>query len=144
MATAGHRDHSGIGLFACRAQFLRSVNRPVRMTPRSRRMLERAWEERTGPFVLDHAGAIRTSFEHAVERAELEDVTPHVLRHTWATRAAQNGVPIRQIADQLADDIRTVEKNYYHHSPEYMHEAASWRDKETEAAMAKKAKEDGR
>jgi len=104
----------------------------VKMTSRSRAMLDRAFKEKTGPFVLDHSGSIRTSFEAAVTRAKLEDVSPHVLRHTWATRAMQNSVPPQEVADQLADDLRTVLKNYYHHSPEYMKAAASWRDTEAE------------
>jgi integrase len=106
----------------------------VRMTARSRAMLWRAWQERTKAFVLDHDGPIVWPFKMAVQRAGLDGppgrVTPHVLRHTWATRAMQNGVPMRQIADQLADDVQTIERNYYHHSPDYMKEAASWRDKE--------------
>ncbi len=110
----------------------------VKMTARSRAMLERAFKERTGPFVLDHKGAIRKSFETAVDRAQLDGVSPHILRHTWATRAIQNGVPPQEVADQLADDIRTIMKNYYHHSPEYMRKASSWRDQEAAGEAAKK------
>jgi integrase len=102
----------------------------VRMTSRSREMLQRAFAERTSELVLDHDGPIDRAFRCACRWAWLEGVTPHTLRHTWATRAIQNGVPMRQIADQLADDVQTIERNYYHHSPDYMKEAASWRDKE--------------
>jgi len=55
-------------------------------------------------------------------------VSPHILRHTWATRTARNGVSMREIADFLGDDIRTVEKNYYHQHPDYLHAAADWRE----------------
>ncbi|MGZ6725290.1 MAG: tyrosine-type recombinase/integrase [Solirubrobacteraceae bacterium] len=106
----------------------------VLMTSRSRAMLEKAFAGRQGALVLDHAGPIDKSFRYACRRAGLEGVTPHTLRHTWATRAARNGVPMRQIADQLADDASTIERNYYHHSPDYMKEAASWRDKEAKEA----------
>lgn len=106
----------------------------VLMTSRSRKMLQRAFAGRQSALVLDHAGPIDKSFRYACRRAGLEGVTPHTLRHTWATRAARNGVPMRQIADQLADDASTIERNYYHHSPEYMKEAASWRDKEAKEA----------
>jgi integrase len=102
----------------------------VRMSTRLRAVLERAWAERNSGFVLDHQGDIRTSFERLVERSGLEDVTPHILRHTWATRAAQNGVSMREIADWLGDNIATVEKNYYHHSPHYLKDAVDWRDRE--------------
>lgn len=106
----------------------------VLMTSRSRAMLDRAWSERATEYVLDHSGLIGESFRNAARSAGLDGVTPHVLRHTWATRAAQNGVPMRQIADQLADSVATIERNYYHHSPEYMKEAQSWRDKEAKEA----------
>ncbi len=102
----------------------------VRMSNRLRTMLERAFREKTTAFVLDHAGEVRTAFENLVMRAKLEDVTPHTLRHTWATRAAQAGVPMREIADWLGDSIQTVEKNYYKRSPHYLSAAIDWREKE--------------
>jgi integrase len=97
-------------------------------------MLKRAWHERTGTglYVLDHPGSIRTSFETVREAAGLEDVSPHIYRHTWATRAARAGVPMREVADFLGDDLRTVEKVYYKHSPEYLKAARDWREIEKE------------
>jgi len=86
-------------------------------------LLVRAHGEKTGEYVLDHPGSIRTTFDTAVERSGLEGVTPHVLRHTWATRAAQNGVPIQKIAQVMGDSIATVIKNYLHHYPEDLREA---------------------
>lgn len=102
----------------------------VPMSRRLRGVLERANREKTTGYVLDHNGSIRTSFEGAVARAKLEKVTPHTLRHTWATRAARAGVPMLDIADMLGDDLRTVMKNYYHQSPDYLKGAADWRDRE--------------
>lgn len=102
----------------------------VRMSTRLRAMLERAYEERTGPWVLDDRGSVRTAFDILVARSGLLDVTPHTLRHTWATRAAQAGVAMREIADWLGDNISTVEKNYYHHSPAYLKDAVDWRERE--------------
>lgn len=106
----------------------------VRMTRTSRAMLERAFQEKLkgSSYVLDHDGSIRSAFENAVERSGLRDVTPHVCRHTWATRASQNRVPMEEIAVQLADDIQTVTDNYWHHHPDSLQKAANWRDKETE------------
>lgn len=95
-----------------------------------RSILQRAYDERRTGFVLDHKGDIRTSFENLVERSGLKDVTPHVLRHTWATRAAQIGVPIREIAGWLGDSIATVERTYFHHHPDFLRAAANWREKE--------------
>lgn len=109
----------------------------VRMSAPLRAMLERAFSEKTSGFVLDHDGSIRTSFENLVIRSRLEDVTPHTLRHTWATRAAQAGVSMREIADWLGDNISTVEKNYYKRSPYYLKDAVDWRERERPAAPAK-------
>lgn len=102
----------------------------VRLSTRLRTVLERAFQEKTTAFVLDHPGTIRTEFEKLVARSKLEDVTPHTLRHTWATRAAQAGVPMREIADWLGDTIQTVEKNYYKRSPHYLRDAIDWRERE--------------
>jgi integrase len=88
-------------------------------------VLVRAFEEKTGDFVLDHQGSIRATFETTVWNAGLEGVTPHVLRHTWATRAAQEGVPLVDVAGMLGDEVATVVKNYLHHCPEHLRGAAN-------------------
>lgn len=106
----------------------------VRMSTRLRAMLERANREKVSGYVLDHPGAIRTSFETLAARAKMPWVSPHVLRHTWATRAAQAGVPMREIADWLGDTIQTVERNYYKRSPHYLKSAIDWREREGDRA----------
>lgn len=95
-------------------------------------LLERAWRERTGDYVLDHGGTTRHDFKTVRRIAGIPDVTAHTYRHTWATRAARAGVPMREVADFLGDDLRTVEKVYYKHSPEYMKAARDWREVERE------------
>jgi len=70
-------------------------------------------------------GSIRTAFESAVKRAGLKGVTPHTLRHTWATWAAQGGVPLTDIAGVLGDTYATVERNYLHHCPEHLRGAVN-------------------
>ena len=45
----------------------------------------------------------------------------HILRHTYASRLALRGVPMRVIADQLGHaDTRMTEKHYAHLSPSYV------------------------
>ena len=44
-------------------------------------ILERARSEATGPFVLDHTGNVRKSFETLLKAAKIEGCTPHILRH---------------------------------------------------------------
>jgi integrase len=69
--------------------------------------------------------SIRKAFKHAVELAELEGaVTPHTLRHTAATWLMQRGVDLWQAAGFLGMSVETLERNYGHHHPNYMQEAA--------------------
>jgi integrase len=64
------------------------------------------------------------SFGAACKRANLVDVSPHVLRHTCGTWMAQQGVPLHQIGGWLGHkDTRTTQL-YAHHHPDYMDEAA--------------------
>jgi integrase len=74
----------------------------------------------TTRFVLDHPGQIRKSVERFCERHGLVDVTAHTFRHTLATRMAQAGVSMPEIAAMLGDTMATVEKNYLHLSPQFL------------------------
>jgi integrase len=45
----------------------------------------------------------------------------HILRHSYASRLAMNGVPMRVIAEQLGHaDTRITEKHYAHFAPSYI------------------------
>lgn len=89
-------------------------------------MLAWAIEHMPGPFVLGHNGPIRMAFAMACERAGLDGVTAHTLRHTWATWAAQRGVPLIEIAAVLGDRYETVERNYLHWTGEYLKRAVNF------------------
>jgi integrase len=95
----------------------------VPMHPKLRVALERAFVERQTEHVLDHPGSIRQSFETAVQRAGLQDVTPHVLRHTAATHMLRRGVPLWQVAGILGDTEATVRRVYGKHVPDALREA---------------------
>lgn len=89
-------------------------------------VLEQAKAEATNEWVLGEPGAIKSTFNSTVERAGLKDVTPHTLRHTWATWAAQAGVPMWEIAGVLGDTLATVERKYAHHHPDYLRSAVNF------------------
>ena len=55
-----------------------------------------------------------------------EAITPHTLRHTWATLAAQSGVSMFDIAGVLGDTVQTVIRVYAHHSPNHLRQAVSF------------------
>jgi integrase len=62
-----------------------------------------AWRYRYDP---------RTAFENHVRAQDLEWVTFHVMRHTWATLHAIGGTPIAVIAKELGDEIGTTFDHY--------------------------------
>lgn len=51
----------------------------------------------------------------ACKAAKLEDVTFHILRHTYASHAVMNGMPIAVLSEQLGHkDTRITERHYAH------------------------------
>jgi integrase len=58
----------------------------------------------------------------ACKRANIvPEATFHVLRHTWASHAVMNGVPLMVVAKNLGhSDTRMVEKHYGHLAPSYV------------------------
>ncbi len=61
---------------------------------------------------------LRRAFYNALEKAGVEDLKFHDLRHTFATRLAQGGVDLYKIAKLLGhEDIRMTQR-YAHHCPE--------------------------
>ena len=94
-----------------------------------RPFLRYAWERRSSDTgTVLHIGGkpiqrIDKGFRATVERAGLEGVTPHTLRHTRGTWLAQEGLPMWEIAGWLAQDPNTTARIYAHHSPDYMEAA---------------------
>lgn len=79
-----------------------------------------AYETRTTPYVLGTPAPVSKALHATAERAGLSGVTPHVLRHTAATRMARAGVPLWLIAKVLGNTVEQVEKVYAKHSPEML------------------------
>lgn len=49
------------------------------------------------------------------EVPEVQRVTPHTLRHTFATQHLRNGTPIEKVSDMLGhDDVQTTYSEYSH------------------------------
>lgn len=95
------------------------MNKPLRAA------LEEARRIAMTEFVVEYAGrqvsTIKRGFAKAVADAGLEDVTPHVLRHTAASRMAEAGVPMTQIAAVLGhSDSRTTERIYARFAPGFL------------------------
>lgn len=83
-------------------------------------ILQRAFREKTSEYVLDTPFAITREFRATADEAGFKDVTPHTLRHTWGTWAAQGGASMWQIAGMMGCTVATAERNYLHHSPAHL------------------------
>jgi len=86
-------------------------------------VLQAEKEKAKNGLVLGDSTDVRKVFDRICRLAGLEGVTPHTLRHTWATWAAQSGVSMFDIAGVLGDTVDTVQKTYAHHSPDYLRTA---------------------
>lgn len=103
---------------------------PVPMSDLAFEVLTTAWAERTqDEWVLDTPHSIQHHFETLLKTAGdgYEAVTPHTLRHTWATHAARAGVPLFEIAGVLGDTLATVMRVYAHHCPDHLRGAVNFR-----------------
>lgn len=70
--------------------------------------------------------SIKTGFNAAAAAAQLEGVTPHVLRHTAAVWMAEDGVDMEEIAQYLGhEDSRITRRVYARFSPGHLQKAAA-------------------
>ena len=74
-----------------------------------------------GRVVDDPHGAWAT----AIKRAGLPGVTRHTLRHTRATHLMLAGIEPWEAAGALGMTVRTLERVYGHHSPDWQEKAAN-------------------
>lgn len=79
--------------------------------------------------VIEWAGkpvkSIKKGLATSAEKAGLDSVSAHVLRHTAAVWLAEAGVPMSEIAQYLGHrDSRTTERIYARFSPDYLRGAA--------------------
>jgi integrase len=69
--------------------------------------------------------SIRKGFMAAVQAAGLEDVSPHVIRHTSAVHMVEAGVPMSEVAQMLGHSSTSVtERVYGRFSPGHLQKAA--------------------
>ena len=88
----------------------------------------RRWKRNGQRFVIEWNAqpvrAIEKAFAGAVADAKLgPDVTPHVLRHTAITWAAQEGVPEHEICGYYGITRQIFEEVYAHHHPDHLSKA---------------------
>ncbi len=69
---------------------------------------------------LDPLNFYHRLYVPAVKKAELEGVTWHTLRHTFASRLAMSGATERDIAEGLRHSTTALVRRYVHLSPKYL------------------------
>lgn len=102
----------------------------VPMTDSLRKALLTAYSARTSDFVIEWGGkqvhSIAKGFRRATERAKLEDVSPHVLRHSAAVRMVEEGVDMYKVAQFLGHtDPRVTFRIYARFRPHHLADAAA-------------------
>lgn len=108
-------------------------SRHVVLTDEGTQFFRRLCVERTGGEILlrkangspwDFAHQIRP-MDETVARARITPaISFHGLRHTWASHAVMNGMPLMVVARNLGHaDTRMVEKHYGHLAPSYIADA---------------------
>ncbi|WP_316207533.1 site-specific integrase [Bradyrhizobium sp. SZCCHNR3118] len=81
--------------------------------------------EWNGKPVLSVKKAFRTVVKMAGIDTEIENVTPHTLRHTAATWLMQRGTNMWVAAGYLGMTVEVLERVYGHHHPAYQAEAVA-------------------
>lgn len=72
---------------------------------------------------------IKTAWKHMRKEAGLPDVTPHTLKHTAVTWAMQRGVSLNDASQFFGTTRDALEKNYFHHHPQFTAETAAAMDR---------------
>jgi integrase len=92
----------------------------------------RSWEQ-DGTHVISFGRQpikrIDQAFRRAVVRAELEDVTPHTLKHTAVTWAFMKGMTLEMAVDFFATSRETLENVYRSYHPDAQREAVEIMDR---------------
>lgn len=101
----------------------------VPMNAGLRAALSKAQREALSDYVIEWAGgpvaSIKTGFNAAVKAAGLENVSPHVLRHTAAVHMVEAGVPMAEVAQMLGHSNTAItERVYGRFSPTHLRKAA--------------------
>lgn len=102
----------------------------VGMTNTLRAALDDAWKVRTCQHVIEWGGQpiknIAKAFGRACERAGIEGVSPHILRHSAAVKMASDGVDLYKIGQFLGhSDPRVTYRTYARFRPEHMADAVA-------------------
>jgi len=111
-------------------------DRPVRLCDRACAVLASIGPREAGPvftFRGKAMGTVQTGFSRARDRAGLKDLRFHDLRHTFASRLVQGGVPLYDVMQLMGHKSLEMVQRYSHLAPGYQERAiqtlnARWHD----------------
>ena len=122
-------DWRQVDLARKRVVFLNTKNgedRTVRLCDRACAVLASLGPKEAGP-VFKYKGkairSVRTSFIAARKAAGLDDVRFHDLRHTFASRLVQAGVPLYDVGQLMGHKSLEMVRRYAHLAPDYQERA---------------------
>lgn len=101
-------------------------DRSVRLTDRAQRVLAELSPKASGPVFTFRGKAIKdikSSFDHARARAEVEDFRFHDLRHTFASRLVQQGVTLYEVMHLTGHKSFEMVQRYAHLAPDFQERA---------------------
>jgi len=101
-------------------------DRSVRLTDRAQRVLTGLGAKESGPVFTYRGQAIKdvkTTFDKARTRAELEDFRFHDLRHTFASRLVQQGVSLYEVMHLTGHKSFQMVQRYAHLAPDFQERA---------------------
>jgi integrase len=108
----------------------KGVPRIIPMSQRVRLILQLICEDVTcGRYVFSSSRTreqitdIKTAWTTALEKADIQNLTFHDLRHEWSSRAADAGVPEHVRRDILGHSSTSMTGDYTHASPQAMEQA---------------------
>lgn len=101
----------------------------VAIADRLRTALLEAREGRTCDYVVEWGGqpikSVARAFRAAAARAKLEDVSPHVLRHSAAVRMVEQGISLAEVGQYLGHtDLKVTYRVYARFTPGHLKRAA--------------------
>ena len=118
-------DWRNVDLANKRVTFVETKNgedRTIPLCERALSVLTALGPKNSGPVFTFQGRAIKkvqTAFEKAREKAGLEDVHFHDLRHTFASRLVQGGVPLFEVMHMTGHKSMKMVQRYAHLAPDY-------------------------
>jgi integrase len=122
-------------------------NRQTRHVPLNEEAVSvlRRWREQsgTGARVFDVATGFQTAWGKALKRAMISNFRWHDLRHHFASRLVQHGVPLNTVRDLLGHSSVGMSLRYAHLAPDQRREAVAKLNDEPVLALSMRLKWEG-